>query len=47
MESTLQKKKSVKRLSWKKGLLIIGIAIVVILAAQQGLPIFCFKKVNP
>lgn len=47
MESALQKKKSVKRLSWKKSLLIIGIAIVVILAAAAGTAYFLLQKSKP
>ncbi|MBH0169902.1 penicillin acylase family protein [Fictibacillus sp. 18YEL24] len=47
MESTLQKKKSVKRITWKKSLVIIGIAIVVILASAAGTAYFLLQKSKP
>lgn len=47
MEQALQKKRLVKRLTWKKTLIIIGVALVIILTAAAGTAYFLLQKSKP
>lgn len=47
MERALQKKRLIKRLTWKKSLLIIGVALVIILLAAGGTAYFLLQKSKP
>jgi penicillin G amidase len=47
VEQALQKKRLVKRLTWKKTLFIIGVALVIILTAAAGTAYFLLQKSKP